>query len=70
MLGPIGSEIWPFILGQNLVTAGALCRSWQLGKAHDDFLWSVVDPLVFDYDPMFDEDWRPGCGREYPTVVV
>ena len=60
--------VWNWVLGWNLGVAGALCRSWQLGKSHDDFLWSVVDPLVFDYDPMFDGDWRPGKNEPAPGI--
>jgi hypothetical protein len=59
------------MLAQNLTTAAALCRSWQLGAAWCDDLWAIMDPIPFEKHPVLIElDWQPGCGKPAPMEVI
>lgn len=59
---------WEGVLAANLTTAAALCASWRHGISFQDELFSIIDPIPFDFAPslLHEKSWHPGCGRTAP----
>lgn len=48
---------WEWTLVHNVAIAGALTKSFALGRCYSDDLWDVEQHGKL---------WRPGCGRSAP----